>query len=101
MVLRNIKAEILPHVILVDPTISVDEISNPQFTAGDIIKRICIAETLSFIHENSLGNHIAFLYDNECSKNRVLSALFDKNGNSKPAKNILISENPSSNNGTL
>ena len=46
VIIRNIRAEILPHAILIDPTISVSEISNPQFTIGDILKRVCSAETL-------------------------------------------------------
>jgi hypothetical protein len=77
---RNIKAEILPHAILIDPTISVSDISNPQFTVEDILKRICIAETLEFIRDNPLGKRIAFLYENEYSKNGVLSAFLTKVG---------------------
>jgi hypothetical protein len=38
VIIRNIRAEILPHAILIDPTISVSEISNPQFTIGDIFE---------------------------------------------------------------
>lgn len=98
VILHNIKAEILPHAILIDPTISVSEISNPQFTVGDIVKRICTAETLQFIRENPLGKHIAFLYENEYSKNRVLSAFFDGSATSKATtRNILLSKNRGSN----
>jgi hypothetical protein len=97
VILHSIKAEILPHAILVDPTISISEISNPQFTVGDILKRVCIAETLKFIRENSMGKHIAFLYENEYSKNRVLSAFFDESATSNATRRILLSKNPSSN----
>jgi hypothetical protein len=38
VIICNIRAEILPHAILIDPTISISEISNPQFTIGDIFE---------------------------------------------------------------
>ena len=60
-----------------------------------ILKSIRAAETLGFIHKNSLHKHTAFLYRNQSSKNEILSAFFGTKINSKAPKGLLLSKKTS------
>jgi len=46
VVLHDVKTEILTQVVLIDPTITISEIRNPQLTIYNILKRIRSAEAL-------------------------------------------------------
>jgi hypothetical protein len=95
VVLHDIKTEILTHAVLIDPTITISEIRNPQLTIGNIIKRIRSAEALEFIREKASHKHIAFLYRNENAKNKIFSAFFDPNITAKASKGLLLYKKPS------
>jgi hypothetical protein len=95
VVLHDIKTEILTHAVLIDPTITISEIRNPQLTIGKIIKRIRSAEALEFIREKASHKHIALLYRNENAKNKIFSAFFDPNIIAKASTGFLLSKEPS------
>jgi hypothetical protein len=99
VVLHDIKIEILTHAVLMDPTITISEIRNPQFTIRNILKRIRSTEALEFIREKASRKHIAFLYRNEDAKNKIFSAFFDTNITDKAFKGLLLSKKP--NNGLV
>jgi hypothetical protein len=94
-ILTSIKKEILAHAAIIDSTIASSEIRNPRLTIGDILKPIRASETLAFIHENPSHKHIAFLYRNESSKNKILTAFFDAKINNKAPKGLLLSKKSS------
>jgi hypothetical protein len=95
VVLHDIKKEILTHAVLIDLTITISEIRNPQLTIRKILKRIRSAEALEFIREKATHKHIAFLYRNENAKNKIFSAFFDTNITGKASKGLLLSKKPS------
>jgi hypothetical protein len=99
VVLHDIKIEILTHAVLMDPTITISEIRNPQLTIRNILKRIRSTEALEFIREKASRKHIAFLYRNEDAKNKIFSAFFDTNITDKASKGLLLSKKP--NNGLV
>jgi predicted transcriptional regulator YheO len=94
VILHDIKIEILTHAVLIDPTITISEIRNPQLTIRNILKRIRSTEALEFIREKATHKHIAFLYKNENAKNKIFSAFFDTNVTDKASKGILLSKKP-------
>jgi hypothetical protein len=94
-ILNGIKKEIIARAVSIDSTIAISDIRNPQLTIGDILKSIRAAETLGFIHKNSLHKHTAFLYRNQSFKNEILSAFFDTKINSKAPKGLLLSKKTS------
>jgi predicted transcriptional regulator YheO len=94
VVLHDIKIEILTHAVLMDPTITISEIRNPQLTIRNILKRIRSTEALEFIREKASRKHIAFLYRNEDAKNKIFSAFFDTNITDKASKGLLLSKKP-------
>jgi hypothetical protein len=79
VILHDIKIEILTHAVLMDPTITISKIRNPQLTIRNILKRIRSTEALEFIREKASHKHIAFLYRNENAKNKIFSVFFDTN----------------------
>jgi predicted transcriptional regulator YheO len=94
IVLHDIKTEILTHAVLIDPTITISEIRNPQLTIRNILKRIRSTEALEFIRDKATHKHIAFLYKNESAKNKIFSAFFDTNITDKASKGLLLSKKP-------
>jgi len=87
IILHDLKKEMLVHAVLMDPTITTRDILNPLLTVGDILKRIRAAETLEFIRNIPSHQHVAFLYNNEVDKDRVLSSFI---GTDSP-KGLLLS----------
>jgi hypothetical protein len=94
VVLHDIKIEILTHAVLIDPTITISDIRNPQLTISNILKRIRSTEALEFIREKASHKHIAFLYRNESAKNKIFSAFFETNTTGKTSKGLLLSKKP-------
>jgi hypothetical protein len=94
VVLHDIKIEILTQAVLIDPTITISEIRNPQLTIPNILKRIRSTEALEFIREKALHKHVAFLYRNENAKNNIFSAFFEPNITAKASKGLLLSKKP-------
>ncbi len=83
VILRSLKRELLIQVVMIDPNITISEILNPRLQVGDILKRIQAVDAVEFVHKIPSHSHIAFLYTNDNSKDKMLAAFFDTmiNGN--------------------
>jgi hypothetical protein len=73
----NLKRELLVQVVLTDPNITISEIRNPLLDVGDILKRIHAVEVVEFVRKIPSHSHIALLYTNDNSKDKMLAAYFD------------------------
>jgi hypothetical protein len=80
IILRYLKKEMLIESISASSgsEITEQDILNPDIGIGDIIKKISYDEITQFVHGISAGEHITFIYKNEDTKCKVLSAFFDE-----------------------
>ncbi|MGB6671400.1 MAG: hypothetical protein WBE34_03115 [Candidatus Nitrosopolaris sp.] len=67
----------LVQVVLIDPNITISEIRNSLLDIGDILKRIHAVEVVEFVRKIPSHSHIALLYANDNSKDKMLAAYFD------------------------
>jgi hypothetical protein len=99
-ILNWIKREMLIQIVLKDSS-SLNEwdILNPNLTIKDIISDIGNLQVFEFIRKIPAHEHIVFLYNNEESKDKALSAFFDSaiTGNS-PRGLISVESNTSNTN---
>ncbi|MDQ6864166.1 MAG: hypothetical protein M3044_10110, partial [Thermoproteota archaeon] len=103
VILHDLKRELLVQVVLIDAKITITEILNPRLGVGDILKRIHTIEVVEFVRRIPSHSHIALLYTNDNSKDKMLAAFFDTmiNGNAsrclfslkKPANDYLSCSN--------
>jgi hypothetical protein len=79
IILRDIRKEMLIETVKssLDSEITEKDILNPEIGIGDIIKKISYHEITKFVHEIPPGEHISFIYENEDTKDRVLSAFLN------------------------
>ena len=62
---------------MIDPNITISEIRDPRLAVGDILKRIHTVEVVEFVRKIPSHSHIALLYTNDNSKDKLLTAFFD------------------------
>ena len=67
----------LVQIVLIDANITINEIRNPLLDVGDILKRIHAVEVVEFVRKIPSHSHIALLYTNDNSKDKMLVAYFD------------------------
>jgi hypothetical protein len=77
VILSNLKRELLVQVVLIDPNITISEIRDPRVVVGDILKRIHTVEVVDFVRKIPSHSHVALLYTNDNSKDKLLTAFFD------------------------
>ena len=77
VILSNLKRELLVQVVLIDPNITISEIRDPRLGVGDILKRIHAVEAVEFVRKIPSHSHIALLYTNDNSKDKMLAAFFE------------------------
>jgi hypothetical protein len=79
IILLHIKKEILIQAVesSLDSEITEQDIVNPDFDIGDILKKISYSEVVEFVHRIVAGMHIVFVYENEDTKYKVLAAFLD------------------------
>jgi hypothetical protein len=75
IILRDIRKEMLIETIKLSLSseITEEDILNPDVGIGDIIKKISYHEITRFVNEILPGEHISFIYENEDTKDKVLS----------------------------
>jgi hypothetical protein len=77
VILSNLKRELLVQVVMIDPNITISDIRDPRLGVGDILKRIHAVEVVEFVRKIPSHSHIALLYTNDNSKDKLLTAFFD------------------------
>jgi hypothetical protein len=76
IIINFLRKEILPHALLIDRNITVDNILDLDFTVRNILAHIHIAETFEML-KNNAPVHVMYLYENENPKDNTLSTFFD------------------------
>jgi hypothetical protein len=94
VILRSLKRELLIQVVMIDPNITIGEIRNPRLKVGDILKRIQAVEAVEFVHKIPSHSHIAFLYTNDNSKDKMLAAFFDPMINGNASRGLFSLKKP-------
>src|SRR5919108_1820393 len=89
LIIDIIKKDMLRHVVLLDPDITGSDILNPTLTVDTILKRIHEAEVFNFVRKIQGGEHVIFLYENQNSFTRILSAFFDPDVSATTPKGVL------------
>jgi hypothetical protein len=76
IILRDIRKEILIETIKssLGSEITEEDILNPDVGIADIIKKISYREITKFVNEIPPGEHLSLIYENENTKDKVLSA---------------------------
>ena len=76
IILRDIRKEMLIETIKssLGSEITEEDILNPDVGIADIIKKISYREITKFVNEIRPGQHISLIYENEDTKDKVLSA---------------------------
>jgi len=75
-IIGRIKAEMLRYAVMNDSEITATDILDPKLTVSYVLKDIQDTETFAFVRNVPSCQHIAFLYTNEFSKNKILSEFF-------------------------
>jgi hypothetical protein len=76
IILRDIRKEVLIETIKssLGSEVTEEDILDPDVGIPDIIKKISYHEITKFVNEIPPGEHISFIYENEDTKDKVLSA---------------------------
>jgi hypothetical protein len=76
IILRDIRKEMLIETIKssLGSEVTEEDILDPDVGIADIIKKISYHEITKFVNEIPPGEHISFIYENEDTKDKVLSA---------------------------
>jgi hypothetical protein len=75
-IIGRIKAEMLRYAVMNGSEITATDILDPKLTVSYVLKDIKDTETFAFVRNVPSCQHIAFLYTNEFSKNKILSEFF-------------------------
>jgi hypothetical protein len=92
-ILKDIRKQMLIETIKASlgSEITEQDILNPDIGIGDIIKKISYHEVTKFVHEIPSGEHINLIYENEDTKDKVLSAFLGEYHQDDTAKSQIIS----------
>jgi hypothetical protein len=93
-ILRSIKKEMLTKLVMTDPSITINDILNSRLGVKGIMNEMKELETLEFISKIRGHEHIALLYRNEISKNKILSKFFDPHTTGRFSKGMLLVKMP-------
>jgi hypothetical protein len=80
-ILRKVRFRILRYAVLVIPSLTMEDIRNPDISIPDILDRIRKEEILRFVRQMPSHEHVAIFYKNENLKNEILSAYLDDTSN--------------------
>jgi hypothetical protein len=94
VIVNYLKKELLIQAVLIDPNITVADICDPRLTVDDILNRIRTVETLEFVRNIPSRKHIALLYTNKNSKDKMFAAFFDTEIDSNTSKGIFSIKKP-------
>jgi hypothetical protein len=93
-ILRSVKREMLTNLVMTDPSITIKDILNSRLGVKGIMNEMKELETLEFISKIRAHEHIALLYQNELSKNKILSKFFDPHTTGRVSKGMLLLKKP-------
>jgi hypothetical protein len=84
----------LTKLVMSDPSITINDILNLRLGVKGIMNEMKELETLEFISKIRGHEHIALLYRNEISKNKILSKFFDPHTTGCVSRGILLVKKP-------
>jgi hypothetical protein len=75
-IIGHVKTEMLRYAVMNGSEITATDILDPKLTASYVLRDIHDTETFVFVRNVPPCQHIAFLYTNEFTKNKILSEFF-------------------------
>jgi hypothetical protein len=75
-IIGHIKADMLRYAVMNGSEITATDILDPKLTVSYVLKDIQDTETFAYVRNVPSCQHIAFLYTNEFTKNKILSEFF-------------------------
>jgi hypothetical protein len=94
IILTLVKKELLRNTVIIDPSLTVQEILNPDLSIRDIIARLNHVEILKFINNIPKQTHSICLYKTPRFRDRVISTFFQGKGISHGLKLYISTNKP-------